>query len=602
MRYLAAFLLGLVLAAAASPADAQQTSKAIVQMGPAIIPDPIGWIGDHQLKSASKIWTDSKRGLDPAHTFTNGGQGLSCWEDALSSGPYHQFCITHDAAGNAVLKVSTSGGAPAAGLMLDLNGTISPVQPGSGCPGCGTMASQNATAVAITGGAMNGVSVGGTTAMPGSFSSLVSPNVALAGGAINGTSVGGTAPAAGTFSTLASGNATLTGGTVNGTSVGATTPASGRFSSLTSANVALSGGAISGTTIGATAPSSGTFSTLASPSAALTGGTINGTTVGMTTPAQGNFSIVASQGPAYVQTMVLSAGAAPGAVFSVALGGGAPLAHAQADHCLAIGWNALNAFTRGTLAECGNTAIGQSTLQSNVSGEENTAVGQFVLASATGSGNTAVGQGAMQNTVTGQNSVALGWGALYENVSGNYNTAIGYAALFSSTAGTNNVAVGQDALYYTTGNNNVGIGYGAGINITNQTGVVILGNCEGSGLANYTALVCDGVGDPVIRARYDYTWLPSHVILQPQVLVGFVGDMPNTSNYALSGATNYTLLNAPGGGSLNLRLGNADQLVMTTAGITVPVTMTFTNLPTGTAAASVCINAAGTLIKNFGPC
>ena len=53
-----------------------------------------------------------------------------------------------------------------------------------------------------------------------------------AGSAIDNVAIGSTTSAAGTFSTLASGGAAITGGTIDGTVIGGTTPAAGTFSSL----------------------------------------------------------------------------------------------------------------------------------------------------------------------------------------------------------------------------------------------------------------------------------------------------------------------------------------------------------------------------------
>jgi len=65
-------------------------------------------------------------------------------------------------------------------------------------------------------------------------------------------SAGANTPTWSTLGTMASQNATsvaITGGTINGTTLGATTPAAGTFSTLTSASAAITGGAITGTTI-----------------------------------------------------------------------------------------------------------------------------------------------------------------------------------------------------------------------------------------------------------------------------------------------------------------------------------------------------------------
>ena len=53
----------------------------------------------------------------------------------------------------------------------------------------------------------------------------------------------------GTMSTQNASSVAITGGTINGTTVGASTPAAGTFSTLTSSSVAITGGTITGTTI-----------------------------------------------------------------------------------------------------------------------------------------------------------------------------------------------------------------------------------------------------------------------------------------------------------------------------------------------------------------
>ena len=55
----------------------------------------------------------------------------------------------------------------------------------------GTMSTQNANAVAITGGNINGTTIGGTTAAVGTFSTLNTANAAITGGTITGTTVNG---------------------------------------------------------------------------------------------------------------------------------------------------------------------------------------------------------------------------------------------------------------------------------------------------------------------------------------------------------------------------------------------------------------------------
>ncbi len=117
-----------------------------------------------------------------------------------------------------------------------------------------------------------------------------------------------------------------------------------------------------------------------------------------------------------------------------------------------------------------NTAIGFSTLYSNV-GSFNTAIGSEALYSNTAShDNTATGSFALHTNTIGNENTATGAGALLRNTIGNANTATGVAALQSNTTGDSNTATGVAALALnTTGNNNTANGVGALFN--NRIGV-----------------------------------------------------------------------------------------------------------------------------------
>ena len=105
-----------------------------------------------------------------------------------------------------------------------------------------------------------------------------------------------------------------------------------------------------------------------------------------------------------------------------------------------------------------NVALGDTALNSNVSGQENTAIGQASLYTNTGSFNTAVGRQALYYN-TGANNVAVGVNALVNNTTASNNTAVGYLALNANTTGGANTAVGSNALYSnTTALNNTAVG------------------------------------------------------------------------------------------------------------------------------------------------
>jgi hypothetical protein len=151
-------------------------------------------------------------------------------------------------------------------------------------------------------------------------------------------------------------------------------------------------------------------------------------------------------------------------------------------------------FTGGELAGS-NTALGDSALLSNTTGNNNAAMGASALASnTTGNGNTAMGASALSSNTTGDTNTGLGVGALFSNTTGSDNTGLGvrallsnttgsdntglgFDALFSNTTGVNNTALGHSALFSnTTGNSNIAIGIGAGRNVTIGGSNIHIGN------------------------------------------------------------------------------------------------------------------------------
>jgi len=80
----------------------------------------------------------------------------------------------------------------------------------------------------------------------------------------------------------------------------------------------------------------------------------------------------------------------------------------------------------------------------------------------TGTVNIAIGSGLQSNTSGDYNS-ALGASALQNNTGGNNNSAVGVSALQNNTGGSTNSAIGQQALFFnSTGNLNTAIGASAG--------------------------------------------------------------------------------------------------------------------------------------------
>ena len=114
---------------------------------------------------------------------------------------------THDLVGTVPVANGGTGAATLTGYVYG-NGTsamtASTTIPSGSVSGLGTMATQNASSVTITGGTLNGVAIGGTTAGDGSFD-VLSSNA----GNLNGT-IGSTSPNTGAFTYISTSSTTST--------------------------------------------------------------------------------------------------------------------------------------------------------------------------------------------------------------------------------------------------------------------------------------------------------------------------------------------------------------------------------------------------------
>ena len=164
----------------------------------------------------------------------------------------------------------------------------------------------------------------------------------------------------------------------------------------------------------------------------------------------------------------------------------------------ALGFQALFSNTQGF----NNTATGYQALFNNTLGLENTAIGSRALFSNIGGiDNTAIGISALISNTEGFYNTAIGIHALTENTTGSDNTAMGYYPLWQNTTGRLNVAIGTCALgqhhrqeqhghrhlcahSFVNGDYNIGIGFGAGANLTNGDYNIAIGNRGVSGEAH----------------------------------------------------------------------------------------------------------------------
>jgi hypothetical protein len=146
--------------------------------------------------------------------------------------------------------------------------------------GLGTMSTQNANAVAITGGTINNVSLSNITyGGLGTMSTQNANNVAISGGVINNVQIGPTTANTGAFTNLSASGTFFA--VSNITTTNYTGYLYGNNSAVVTASTTIPNTAITGL---------GTMSTQNANAVAITGGAINGTLIGNATPSSGAFT------------------------------------------------------------------------------------------------------------------------------------------------------------------------------------------------------------------------------------------------------------------------------------------------------------------------
>ena len=119
--------------------------------------------------------------------------------------------------------------------------------PASDITGLGTMATQNANNVAITGGSINGTTIGATTATTGIFTNVTASGASI-GSLTGAVAIVTDVTATNLVAASASINsANILAGTINNTVIGGTTPAAGTFSTVDVDNLNLNGNSLSST-------------------------------------------------------------------------------------------------------------------------------------------------------------------------------------------------------------------------------------------------------------------------------------------------------------------------------------------------------------------
>jgi hypothetical protein len=127
------------------------------------------------------------------------------------------------------------------------------------------------------------------------------------------------------------------------------------------------------------------------------------------------------------------------------INGSSVIASNIANCNLSVGDNT-NPVSNGT----GNTAVGESAMQNNLTGIDNTALGcQALMQDTAGNSNTAGGFQALRNLNSGNGNTAFGSQASYNELCADDTVAVGYQALYTNQASAN-VAVGAYAIHNDT--------------------------------------------------------------------------------------------------------------------------------------------------------
>lgn len=154
------------------------------------------------------------------------------------------------------------------------------------------------------------------------------------------------------------------------------------------------------------------------------------------------------------------------------------------DNNTLVGYQAGTAITAGIQ----NVAIGNNTLDANISGDYGTAIGSNALGSATGNfdgtyytiSSVAIGNNALSNQTTGKNNVAIGDSAAVSVQTAENSTFVGRNA-GQNNRGSQNVFLGASSggfLGSNTGSNNIVIGYTASQTSGSVSNEITLGNAS----------------------------------------------------------------------------------------------------------------------------
>jgi hypothetical protein len=363
------------------------------------------------------------------------------------------------------------------------------------------------TAPVITGGSINGTTIGATTASTGKFSTLT--NAALTSGRVTYAGTSGVLQDDADF-------------TFNGTTVTMANDASisgltvGKGGGAVATNTAVGFQAMLASATGTNNTALGIFANYAVTSGSANTGIGSGANASVTSgndnTAVGQAALNNSTGSSNTAVGRSALASNTTASNNTAVGYQAGYSNTTGTQQVAVGRQSLYTNTTGTL----NTAVGDQSLYANTTGGSNTAIGlASMILNTTGSFNTALGRDSLFNNTTASNNTAVGYQALYSHVNSDansQNTALGYRAGYLATNYNGTFVGGSAGLNATTGIKNTFVGYGAGSDITTGSKSTILGGYGGNsgGLdirtaSNYIVL-SDGDGNPRAYTESGQEW------------------------------------------------------------------------------------------------